>query len=98
VTGLKDYEVSRACRFLAKSGLVTMEKGKADARNRMLTPTPKGLKIRNKVLLVAARRMRGTHWAAGSLRQLEEATEMFRVANRLLLGPLQLSLYEENRR
>src|ERR1035437_11176487 len=49
-TGLDDYEVSRACTFLARSGLVQKKKYEADARVRVLTPTDRGVRVRDKIL------------------------------------------------
>jgi hypothetical protein len=41
-TGLADYEVSRACKFPAKSGLVEARKADHDKRVRVLTPAVRG--------------------------------------------------------
>jgi hypothetical protein len=41
-TGLQNYEISRACTFLASSGLIGLRKSNADARVRLLTPTAPG--------------------------------------------------------
>ena len=49
-TGLEDYEVSKACRFLAKSGLVENSRQKEDRRIRVLKPTQLGKKTHDKVL------------------------------------------------
>jgi len=44
-SGLNDYEISRDCKFLARSGLVKINPSKADRRVRVLTPTNRGKKI-----------------------------------------------------
>jgi DNA-binding MarR family transcriptional regulator len=93
-TGLEDYEVSRACRLLEKSGLITVHKSKNDARIRVLVPTLRAPRILDQVLLAAARRFRAGMPAAGRLRRLSEATESFRSANQMLLGPLQLTFFD----
>jgi DNA-binding MarR family transcriptional regulator len=93
-TGLKDYEVSRACGFLAKSGLVIIQKAEKDARVRHLKPTARGRRTHSQVLSAAAKRFHAGVPDPGRLRQLLEATEAFRTGNRVLLGPLQLSFFD----
>ena len=67
-TGLDDYEVSRACSFLAQSGLIRKEKYQADARIRVLTPTDRGVLVRDKILSTAAERLKEGVPRSGRLR------------------------------
>jgi DNA-binding MarR family transcriptional regulator len=85
-TGLKDYEVSRACGFLAKSGLVIIQKAEKDARVHHLKPTARGRRTYSQVLSAAAARFHAGVPDQRRLRQLSEATEAFRTGNRVLLG------------
>jgi len=93
-TGLPDYEVSRACRFLAESGLVEIGKSARDARVRVLKSTDRGRRVHDQVLLAAARQFEMGVPAAGRLRRLSEAAQLFHRANRVLLGGLQLSFFD----
>ncbi len=93
-TGLGDYEVSRACTFLAHSGLAQKRKSEADARVRLLTPTNRGIRIWNQVLSEAAQRLQDGVPRPGRSRRLSEATQFLRKGNRILLGPLQLSFFD----
>jgi DNA-binding MarR family transcriptional regulator len=93
-TGLPDYEVSRACRFLAKSGLVEIAKSARDARVRVLKSTDRGRRVHDQVLLAAAKQFEIGAPAAGRLRRLSEAAQLFQKGNRVLLGGLQLSLFD----
>ncbi len=83
-TGLGDYEISRACKFLAGSGLIEIGRDPKDKRVRVLTPTRLGIQIRDRVLSAAARR-------------LTEAAESFREGDRILRGPLQLSFFDTHK-
>jgi DNA-binding MarR family transcriptional regulator len=93
-TGLPDYEVSRACRFLVSSELVKMSRFEEDARVRLLSPTRRGVKIHDQILSAAARRLQEGLDSPGEERRLAEAIESFRQGNRTLLGPLQLSFFD----
>lgn len=93
-TGLQDYEVSRACRFLAESGLVEIGKSARDARVRVLKSTDRGRRVHDQVLLAAARQFEIGVPAAGRLRRLSDAAQHFRKGNRVLLGGLQLSFFD----
>ena len=93
-TGLEDYEVSRACTFLAKSGLVEIKKADSDRRKRMLTPTVRGRGVIHKILTAAARRFEDGVPGAGRIRRLAETTQFLRDANQILLGPLQMSFFD----
>jgi DNA-binding MarR family transcriptional regulator len=93
-TGLPDYEVSRACRFLARSELVDINGSEVDARVRLLKPTSRGKRIHDQVLSVAAERLQEGLTSPGDERRLSEATESFRKGNQTLLGPLQLSFFD----
>ena len=93
-TGLKDYEVSRACKFLAKSGLVEARKADHDKRERVLIPTVRGQGVFNKIMIAAARRFDNAVLGAGRIRRLAEATQHLNDGNQILLGPLQLSFFD----
>jgi DNA-binding MarR family transcriptional regulator len=54
-TGLEEYEISRACRFLASSGLIEIGRYQKDRRVRVLRPTNRGIRIHNQVLSAAAK-------------------------------------------
>jgi DNA-binding MarR family transcriptional regulator len=56
-TGLEDYEISRACKILAGSGLIEIGRDPKDKRVRVLTPTSLGIQIQDRVLSAAARRL-----------------------------------------
>ena len=93
-TGLDDYEVSRACSFLAQSGLIRKEKYQADARVRVLTPTDLGVRVRDKILSTAAERLKEGVPRSGLLRRVSEAAQLLQQGNSILLGPLQLSFFD----
>jgi len=93
-TGLDDYEVSRACSFLARSGLIEKKKYGADARVRVLTPTDRGVRVRDKILSTAAERLKEGVPRSGRLRRVSEAAQLLQEGNRILLGPLQLSFFD----
>jgi DNA-binding MarR family transcriptional regulator len=101
-TGLENYEISRGCKLLAVSGLIKIGRATEDRRVRVLRPTSRGEKIHGQVLSEAAKQLQkglsiddGFH-GAGTNRQLMEATESFRMGNRALMGPLQLSFFDTN--
>jgi DNA-binding MarR family transcriptional regulator len=93
-TGLDDFEVSRACTFLAQSGLIEKKKHTADGRLRFLTPTDRGIRVLNKILSTAAERLEDGVPRSGRLRRLSEATHFLQQGNSMLLGPLQLSFFD----
>jgi DNA-binding MarR family transcriptional regulator len=93
-TGLDDYEVSRACTFLARSGLIEKKKYGADARVRVLTATDRGVHVLNKILSTAAERLKEGVPRSGRLRRVSEAAQLLQEGNRILLGPLQLSFFD----
>jgi DNA-binding MarR family transcriptional regulator len=93
-TGLPDYEMSRACRLLARSGLIEIRKSDKDARARVLTPTELGQKVHDRVLTAAAVRLREGVNSVGVGTRLTNATRLLQEANRALLGPVQLSFFE----
>jgi DNA-binding MarR family transcriptional regulator len=95
-TGLADYETSRACSLLEKSGLVKVSKDAEDGRVRLLTPTPRGRRVLDKILSTAANRLWDGIQHPGRIRRMTEATEALRRANRILLGPLQLSFFDKD--
>lgn len=95
-TGLEDYEVSRACTFLAKSGLVKVRKAAYDGRVRVLTSTPRGRGVVDKIMSTAARRFDDAVLGAGRIRRLAEATQHLKEGNQILLGPLQLSFFDSD--
>jgi len=94
-TGLEDYEASRACTFLERSGLVKVSKDPQDGRVRLLTPTARGRRVLDKILSTAANRLWDGIQTPGRIRRVTEATEALRRANRILLGPLQLSFFDK---
>jgi DNA-binding MarR family transcriptional regulator len=101
-TGLENYEISRGCKFLAEGGLIKIGRAVEDRRVRVLTPTSRGEKIRGHVLSQAAKQLQkglsidDGFRGVGENRRLMEATESFRMGNRTLLGPLQLSFFDTN--
>jgi len=93
-TGLDDYEVSRACALLARSGLIEKKKYGADARVRVLTPTDRGVHVLNTILSTAAERLKEGVPRSGRLRRVSEAAQLLQEGNSILLGPLQLSFFD----
>jgi DNA-binding MarR family transcriptional regulator len=93
-TGLSDYEMSRACSLLARSGLIEIRKSDKDARARMLTPTELGRRVHDRVLAAAATRFKEGVNDLGVGTRLTNATRLLQEANRALLGPVQLSFFE----
>ena len=101
-TGLEDYEISRACKFLARSGLIEIGRSQKDRRVRVLTPTSRGRKIHDQVLSAAAKRLQEGFTLsskdgfpiAGQNRRLTEAAESFRQGNRILRGPFQITFFD----
>jgi DNA-binding MarR family transcriptional regulator len=99
-TGLEDYEVSRACKLLAESGLIEIRRGEEDRRVRVLSPTKRGMQVHNQVISAAAKRLQQrismlkSFSAVAEDRRLTEATAAFRKSNLILLGPLQLSFFD----
>jgi DNA-binding MarR family transcriptional regulator len=98
-TGLADYEISRACKFLEVSGLVVMGRDGRDRRVRVIRPTKQGIKIHDQVVSAAAKRLQKDFSAdygipfATENRRLIEATESFRKGNRTWRGIFQISFY-----
>ncbi len=95
-TGLADYETSRACTLLERSGLVTFSKAEGDGRIRLLEPTARGHRVLDKILSTAANRLWDGIPRPGRIRRVTEATEALWRANGILLGPLQLSLFDKD--
>lgn len=99
-TGLADYEISRACTFLEKSKLVVIRRTEKDKRLRVLRPTPLGIKIHDRVLSAAAKRLQKDFSSEDRLsitaenRRLTEAAVLFRRGNRTLRGPFQVSFLD----
>ena len=99
-TGLKDYEISRDCKFLADSGLIKIGHSKKDRRVRVLTPTNRGKKIWEQVLIAASRQIqKGLSFDKGlsdeeENRRLTQASESFETGSEILFGPLQLSFLD----
>ena len=96
-TGLKDYEISRDCKFLASSGLIKISPSKADRRVRVLTPTNRGKRIWEQVLIAASRQLQKAFSFDECLsceEGLTKATESFQTGNQILFGSLQLSFLE----
>ena len=95
-TGFEDYEISRACGLLAKSDLIEMKKGQRDRRVRLITPTKRGRQVLAKVLSQASSRLEKGIPTPGRIRRVAGVTRSLRDANRLLLGPLQLSFFDRD--
>jgi DNA-binding MarR family transcriptional regulator len=99
-TGLEDYEISRACRFLETSGLIVIGPAEKDRRFRVLRPTKLGIKVHGQVLSAAAKRLQKDFSSgdrpsiAAENRRLKEAAELFRRGNRTLRGPFQISFLD----
>jgi len=89
-TGLTDYEISRACKFLESSGLAVIGRAEEDRRVRVLRPTKLGIKIHDQVLLAAAKKLQKDFSSEDRVliptqnRRLKEAAESFRKGNRTL--------------
>lgn len=96
-TGLKDYEVSRACRLLVRSDLATIDRSKVDGRVRWLEPTARGKRVYNRVLLSAAQRLQQGVPASGRQRRFLESAESFLQGNRTLRGAFQVSFFDKDR-
>jgi DNA-binding MarR family transcriptional regulator len=101
-TGLTDYEISRACKFLERSGLVVIGQAEKDRRVRVLRPTKLGIKIHDQILLTAAKKLQKDFSSYDRIpirtqnRRLKEAAESFRKGNRTLRGPIQVSFFDTN--
>jgi DNA-binding MarR family transcriptional regulator len=93
-TGLKDYETSRACALLGRSGLVRLSRAGEDARVRELTPTERGRKLLAKIISNAADRLWNGIGPAGRTRRFREVAAALKSANHVLHGPLQLSFFD----
>jgi DNA-binding MarR family transcriptional regulator len=94
-TGLPEYEVSRACRMLVSSGLVESVRSIADKRVRELSPTQRGIRVCNRILMEASRIIEASLTRPGRERQLEEASASFRKANVILRDSFQLSFFDD---
>ena len=101
-TGLEDYEISRACKLLAKSKLVVSSPDEKDRRFRVLRPTKRGIEIHDQVLLAAAKKLQKDFSSQAQRliptenRRLKEAAEFFRKGNRTLRDPVQVSFFDTN--
>ena len=99
-TGLADYEISRACKFLEVSGLVVMSRYEQDRRVRLIRPTKQGIKVHAQLVSAAAKELQkdfSTDYGvpvATENRRLTEATECFRKGNRTLRGMFQISFFD----
>jgi hypothetical protein len=91
-TGQADYETSSACRLLERSGLVNFSKSLDDARVRLLSPTPLGCRVLDKIMSTAANRLWAGIQYPGRRRRLSEVTKKLKSANEALRGPLQLTI------
>jgi len=94
-TGLKDYEISRACTLLENGGLVKVRAAQRDGRERVLIPTDRGKRLLAKIMANAGQRLWDGIYDAGRIRRVKEATEHLRKAHHRLRGPLQLSFFEK---
>lgn len=101
-TGLENYEISRACKFLSASHLIKLGRSPDDRRIRIVTAIDRGRKVHNDLLSAAARQLqRGLSIdngfaGTGENRKLDQARSFLRAGNRKLLGPLQLSFFDTN--
>ena len=93
-TGLPDYEVSRACRYLVGAGLLKTSTSKGDKRTRVLASSPLGRKVWDRILAAAAERLHDSIDEIGRFRRLQGAVEHLRKARRKLHGSIQLSFFE----
>ena len=94
LTGLPDYELSRACKVLAAAKLADIRKHETDRRVRVLRSTDYGEKVHNQILSVAAKRFQRAFRELGDKRRIDEATELFRQGNRKLIDPMRLSFFD----
>jgi len=94
-TGLNADEISKACAFLKKSDLVTIERVAGNGRERVLIPTKRGIYVLDKILAAAADRLWNDlpRWARG--RRVSETTRILHKASDKLLGPIQLSFFDK---
>jgi DNA-binding MarR family transcriptional regulator len=99
-TGLADYEISRACKFLDSRKLIVIGPAEKDRRVRLLRPTKLGITIHDQVLLAAAKKLQKDFSSedrlsiSGENRRLTEASESFRKGNRTLRGSFQVSFLD----
>lgn len=93
-TGLPDYEVSKACRSLIGVGLLKTSASRSDKRARVLSSTPLGRRVWNRIVSAAAKRLRDSIEEVGRFRRVEEAVEHLRKARKKLHGSMQLSFFE----
>ena len=94
-TGLNADEISKACAFLKKSDLVTIERAAGSGRERVLIPTKRGIRILDKVLAAAADRLWNDLPRPARGRRVSETTRILRSASDVLLGPIQLSIFDK---
>jgi DNA-binding MarR family transcriptional regulator len=99
-TGLADYEISRACKFLERSKLVVISRAEEDRRVRVLRPTKLGVKIHDRVLSAAAKKLQQDFSSQDreliptENRRLKEAAESFRQGNHTLRDAFQVSFFD----
>src|ERR1017187_5609089 len=99
-TGLADYEISRACKFLVGSGLVVIGRAEEDRRVRVLRPTKLGVKIYEQVVSAAAKKLQKDFSSQDrdliptENRRLKEAAELFRKGNHTLRDAFQVSFFD----
>jgi DNA-binding MarR family transcriptional regulator len=94
-TGLKDYETSRACKLLAKRGLIEVSPAEGDRRERILIPTDRGKDVLTQIMDSAGKRLWEGIEDVGRIRRFRETTDHLRKAHRSLRGPLQLTFFEK---
>ena len=95
-TGLKDYETSRACRSLVKSELVTASRDPDDRRVQLLSPTPRGRRVLNRILERAGQRLWDATSKYGRVRRMREVTNHLRNVNKILHGGFQLTFFDND--
>lgn len=96
-TGLADYETSRACALLVKSDLVTVSRNPDDRRVREFVPTARGRRILLQIRAKAGERLWEGIPPWGRPRRVKETVGHLRAANKVLHGPLQLTISDKTR-
>jgi DNA-binding MarR family transcriptional regulator len=89
-TRLSDYEISRACRMLAKSDLIETKKSDTDKRVRVLSATRRGIRVRDRILAQAGKVLQDEFPAPEYKHQIPKVIEAFRLANDALHGEFQI--------
>jgi DNA-binding MarR family transcriptional regulator len=94
LTGLPNYELSRACKVLATAKLGDIRKHERDRRIRVLRSTDRGETVHGQILSVAAKRFQQAFREIGDKRRIDEAADFSRQGNRKLIDPMRLSFFD----